>query len=134
MKQRGEHEGKRTERKSSQQESLVLTLLKVLPLGAHYSLYTLGAPWCLDLCSAVRRVMNEASQQMVPRSERDEGSISVQPGVWERAADPWKERWLTAGNLWTIITVPIAQLVKNLPAVQETLVQFLGQEYPLEKG
>ena len=27
----------------------------------------------------------------------------------------------------------MAQLVKNLPAVQETLVQSLGQEYPLEK-
>ena len=27
----------------------------------------------------------------------------------------------------------IAQLVKNLPAVQETLVQFLGREDPLEK-
>ena len=25
-----------------------------------------------------------------------------------------------------------AQLVKNLPAMQETLVQFLGQEDPLE--
>ena len=28
----------------------------------------------------------------------------------------------------------IAQLVKNLPAMQETLVQFLGEEDPLEKG
>ena len=28
----------------------------------------------------------------------------------------------------------IAQLVKNLPAVQETPVQFLGQADPLEKG
>ena len=28
----------------------------------------------------------------------------------------------------------VAQLVKNLPAMQETLVQFLGQEDPLEKG
>ena len=28
----------------------------------------------------------------------------------------------------------IAQLVKNPPAMQETLVQFLGQEDPLEKG
>ena len=28
----------------------------------------------------------------------------------------------------------VAQLVKNLPAVQETPVQFLGQEDPLEKG
>ena len=28
----------------------------------------------------------------------------------------------------------IAQLVKNLPAVQKTPVQFLGWEDPLEKG
>ena len=27
----------------------------------------------------------------------------------------------------------VAQLVKNLPAMQETPVQFLGQEDPLEK-
>ena len=27
----------------------------------------------------------------------------------------------------------VAQLVKNLPAMQETRVQALGQEYPLEK-
>ena len=27
-----------------------------------------------------------------------------------------------------------AQLVKNAPAMQETLVQFLSQEVPLEKG
>ena len=28
----------------------------------------------------------------------------------------------------------VAQLVKNLPAIQKTLVQFLGGEDPLEKG
>ena len=28
----------------------------------------------------------------------------------------------------------IAQLIKNLPAMQETPVRFLGQEDPLEKG
>ena len=28
----------------------------------------------------------------------------------------------------------IAQLLKNPPAMQETLVQFLGQKDPLEKG
>ena len=28
----------------------------------------------------------------------------------------------------------VAQLVKNLPPMQETLVQFLGQEDLLEKG
>ena len=30
--------------------------------------------------------------------------------------------------------IPFIQLVKNLPAMQETLVQFLGMEKPLEKG
>ena len=28
----------------------------------------------------------------------------------------------------------VAQLVKNPPAMQETLIQFLSQEDPLEKG
>ena len=28
----------------------------------------------------------------------------------------------------------VAQTVKNLPAVQETLIPFLGREAPLEKG
>ena len=28
----------------------------------------------------------------------------------------------------------VAQLVKNMPALQETPLQFLGQEDPLEKG
>ena len=32
------------------------------------------------------------------------------------------------------MTTPIAQLVKNPPAMQETPVQFLDQEDPLEKG
>ena len=34
----------------------------------------------------------------------------------------------------TIKAFLIAHLVKNLPAMQETLVRFLGQEDPLEKG
>ena len=29
---------------------------------------------------------------------------------------------------------PVAQMVKNLPAMQETQVHSLGQEDPLEKG
>ena len=28
----------------------------------------------------------------------------------------------------------VAQLVKNLPAMQKTWIQSLGQEYPLEEG
>ena len=34
----------------------------------------------------------------------------------------------------TVFSPMIPQLVKNLPAVQETLVQFLVQEDPLEEG
>ena len=36
-------------------------------------------------------------------------------------------------GMWDLASL-IAQLGKNLPAMQETLVQFLGQEDPLEKG
>ena len=43
-------------------------------------------------------------------------------------ANPIKSRYL----LSTLATL-IALLVKNLPAMQETLVQFLGLEDPVEK-
>ena len=33
-----------------------------------------------------------------------------------------------------IINLPVAQMVKNLPARQETKVRSLGWEVPLEKG
>ena len=36
--------------------------------------------------------------------------------------------------LYVIRASLIAQLVKNPPAMQETLIRFLGQENPLEKG
>ena len=48
--------------------------------------------------------------------------------------------WLGSfvSNLLRIFFPPVfelyKQLVKNLPAMQETLVQFLGLEVPLEKG
>ena len=38
---------------------------------------------------------------------------------------------VTFTSLWTFL---VAQLVKNPPAMQETPLQFLGQEDPLEKG
>ena len=37
----------------------------------------------------------------------------------------------TTTNIWSSL---VAQTVKNLPAMQETRVQSLGWEYPLEKG
>ena len=36
-------------------------------------------------------------------------------------------------DFWEIHSYHIAQSVKNLPAMQETQVRFLGQEDPLEK-
>ena len=35
--------------------------------------------------------------------------------------------------LWTILASLVAQTVKHLPAMQETWIQFLGQEDSLEK-
>ena len=35
------------------------------------------------------------------------------------------------GSNWAFL---VAQLLKNLPAMQKTLAQFLGQEDPLVKG
>ena len=41
---------------------------------------------------------------------------------------PFDSNWFM---LWVSL---IAQLINHLPAIQETVVQFLGQEDPLEKG
>ena len=38
------------------------------------------------------------------------------------------------GYIWETWASRVAQLVKNLPAMQEDSVQFLGWEDPLEKG
>ena len=35
---------------------------------------------------------------------------------------------------WVLLMKLVAQMVKNLHAMQETLVQSLGQQDPLEKG
>ena len=37
------------------------------------------------------------------------------------------------GNILSLASL-VAQMVKNLPAVRETQVQFVGWEDPLEKG
>ena len=36
--------------------------------------------------------------------------------------------------VYYFVHILVAQMVKNMPAMQETWVQFLGQEDPLEKG
>ena len=52
----------------------------------------------------------------------------VQSLGWE---DPRRMAWEPTPVFWASL---IAQLVKNPPAMQRTLVQFLGQEDLLEKG
>ena len=44
--------------------------------------------------------------------------------------------WLEYGGISQLLglTSLVAQIIKNLPAIQETWVQSLGQEDPLEKG
>ena len=46
--------------------------------------------------------------------------------------------WKTGTDIYTLLCIKwaslVAQVVKKLCAMQETLVQFLGQEDPLEKG
>ena len=49
----------------------------------------------------------------------------IQPATSVKMGDTW--RFYLWGSL-------VAQVVKNLPAVQETQVQSLGQEDPREKG
>jgi len=59
--------------------------------------------------------------------------------VCVRARARVRERWVQGHNKLSLIFSIIqpslvAQLVKNLPAVQETSVRFLSWEDPLEKG
>ena len=45
--------------------------------------------------------------------------------------------FLVTGSFFSVYVCkvfPVAQMVKNLPATQETRVRSLGQEYPLEKA
>ena len=59
---------------------------------------------------------------------------TLQPGGPAPGREPLEHLALKAGEvyLWTWASL-VAQLVKNLPAMQETRVQFLGRKDPLEK-
>ena len=53
--------------------------------------------------------------------------------AWACLDHSWSPGFLSFCDAFEAV-FPVAQLVKNLPTMQETLVQFLGQEDPLEKG
>ena len=46
----------------------------------------------------------------------------------------WENSGLVMENHLCLVLYLVAQLVKNLPEMQETPVQFLSQEDPQEKG
>ena len=58
---------------------------------------------------------NAGDPDLIPGSERSPGEGKLYPLQYS----------------WASL---VAQMVKNLPAMQETQVQSLGQEDPLEKG
>ena len=62
--------------------------------------------------------------------------LDLQALFWNGGKD-----WFKATDLFNVFDFdlvvwasPVAQMVKNLPAMQETLVWSLGREDPLEKG
>ena len=55
----------------------------------------------------------------------------IMPTSQDNYEDCTYERMHIKGLVWVSL---IVQLVKNLPAMQETLVRFLDWEDPLEKG
>ena len=72
--------------------------------------------WCKAHGSAGKEsTCNAGGPSSIPGSERSPGEGTGYPLQYSRAS-------------------LAAQLVENLPAVQETWVRFLGQKDPLEKG
>ena len=100
----------------------------------------------LQICfwRLVKRVSQNGEQES---REKEQGDIWSSGNHWLRASrwaqpvsapprrpeDVWTKHMLVVAHCWDLLLV-IAQLVKNPPATQETPVQFLGREDPLEKG
>ena len=74
-----------------------------------------------NLCLLVgRQILYRLSHQGSPFKGRDDIQFTLTPIAREVLVD--------------FICIKIAQMVKNMPAIQETWVQSLGLEDPLEKG
>ena len=58
----------------------------------------------------------------------------LRPELRESHSDFWHQEMLYGASMEEYCSSLVAQMVKNLPAMQETQVQFLDQEEPLEKG
>ena len=89
----------------------------------------LGFP---DSSAGEESACNAGDPSLIPASGRSPGEGIGYPFQYSWASLVSQMVNESASNV-TIWDYLVAQLVKNLPAVQETLVQFLGQEDILEK-
>ena len=64
-------------------------------------------------------------------SARD-GRQLTRPGAWPPPSSVFSDVKQALGAMR--VPYMVAQMVKNLPAMQETQIQFLGWEDPLERG
>ena len=61
-------------------------------------------------------------------------SVCMMPTKYNQKQATKKQKRETQCLQWDVPTSLVAQMVKNLPTMQETQVQSLGQEVSLEKG
>ena len=78
---------------------------------------------------------NSGDPGSIPGSGRSFGGGNGNPFQYSFLDNPMDRgaRWAAVHGV-TILVSLMAQIVKNLPAMQETQVQSLGREDPLEKG
>ena len=62
---------------------------------------------------------------MNARAKKEKQTLIISLNCWIRAED--------GNKIWLTVVSLVAQRLKRLPAMQETWVQSLGQEDPLEK-
>ena len=78
-------------------------------------------------------IRSRCSEDSVHGNQRKSSCSKEGPAQPKKKKKYWPAR-SSSGYRLVIRSALIAQLVKNLPAMQETLVWFLGWEGPLEKG
>ena len=82
----------------------------------------------MNICSFPRRKEGFPGSSVGKESACSAGDPSSIPGS---GRSPGEGTGYPLQYSWASL---VAQLVKNLPAIQETPVQFLGQKDPMEEG
>ena len=99
-----------------------------------------------DSSVAKESACNARDPGLIPGSGRSSGEGNGNPlqysslensmdgGAWQASVHGVTKYWTRLSNFSFFWASLVAQLVKNLPAMQETWVLSLGWEDPLEKG